>query len=456
MAQSPGPIELSSPPSSSHHSHHSSYDPYSLDNDFLDSPSRSGGVGGGTGDDDDFMGGMGMGMGDMDTLDMMGMGGIEMGMNSPTGMGGMGFGDSDVHGLGAASTGLSAAEDPIGFMAASSPSPPSATLPQQQQPSGVESMMMPLASTSKTDSLMDGHSPADDAHRSSGANSAQSGGTPTNVNNIDISSMPTHAQMQSLFGASGFKMDKQAYAAALSQHQAQQQQSRGSSGEQDEDEGVSAPGVNGTVPQERNKRGKSSDEGNADDEDNVEFVSSSRTVSRGDADDERTPKTTRTRSVSNKRRKRDQDGQRDEPPVPPLPLEYTNGVVKMEHALPASSSGLDVPSTPRMNGSRALGAPNTPGRNLNQVNGISSPEVGSKAAVQRSLGIGGGSGPSGPKTPRKATLMSGRKRVRDGECSRKPESTGYDMAANVLCLQTKTPRLPTLRLPTTRRLNAKF
>lgn len=343
---------------------------------------------------------VGMGMGDMDTLDMMGMGGIGMGMNSPTGMGGMRFGD-DEHGLGNSTTTVQAEAMMVGHPVGS-PSPPS---PHH----AVESMMMPLASTSKMDPRLDIPSPAEDHPRSSGADSAHSGGTPANDNNIDISSMPTHAQMQSLFGASGFKMDKQAYAAALSMHQAKQQQSRGSSGEQEE---------NGQG-QSRNKRGSSSGEGNADDEDNVEFVGSSRTVSRGDADDERTPRTTRTRSVSNKRRKRDQDGTRDElPPVPPLPLEYTNGIVKTEHIMPrpGSSSGMDVPSTPRTNGSRSLGVPNTPGRNhLNQVNNVSSPEVGSKAAVQRSLGIGGGSGPSGPKTPRKATSMSSRKRLRDGE-----------------------------------------
>jgi hypothetical protein len=302
----------------------------------------------------------------------------------------------------------------------------------------VDPAIMPLTSTSMSttmnDNRMDGRSPADNLNHSSGPNSAQSGGTPSsstanvNVNNIDISSMPTHAQMQSLFGASGFKMDKQAYAAALCQHQANQQQSRGSSGEQDENADRSGQGV---------KRGKS-DEGVADDQNDVEFVSSSRTVSRGVVDtgddngndNEQTPRTARTRSVSNKRRKRDQDAASSssgQPPVPPLPLQYANANVKVEDALPSplNATPMDVPSTPRMkNGSRqVVGAPSTPGRNMNPVNNLnhvnhvntSSPEVGSKAAVQRSLGISGGSGPSGPKMPRKATSMSGRKRARDGE-----------------------------------------
>jgi hypothetical protein len=452
MAQSPGPIELSSPPSSSHHSHHSSYDPYSLDNNgFLDSPSRDGSGGGGPGDVDDFMGGMGgMEAIGMDTLEMMG---IEMGMSSPSGI----FGDAHGIELGGGTTNTAGGQVGPSSGSGSSPSPQLPLLNHQQHQ--VDPAIMPLTSTSMSttmnDNRMDGRSPADNLNHSSGPNSAQSGGTPSsstanvNVNNIDISSMPTHAQMQSLFGASGFKMDKQAYAAALCQHQANQQQSRGSSGEQDENADRSGQGV---------KRGKS-DEGGADDENDVEFVSSSRTVSRGvveagdnnENDNEQTPRTARTRSVSNKRRKRDQDAASSssgQPPVPPLPLQYANANVKVEDALPSplNATTMDVPSTPRMkNGSRqVVGAPSTPGRNMNPVNNLnhvnhvntSSPEVGSKAAVQRSLGISGGSGPSGPKTPRKATSMSGRKRARDGEFQSLTENVAARSTNGCFCVQT--------------------
>ena len=404
MAQSPGPIEISSPPSSSHHSYHD----YS--NDFLQSPHGhdSGGSGpggsnvGGDGVDDDFMNGLpDIGeLGDMG-LDMemdMGMG---MGFRSPNGMG---YGIDSMH---------------HSHPHSHTHSHDSHSIHQDDHEA-----LDPSSSNGQTPGSMNG------LHDSNGAGLGDIDGSNNNNNHlIDISSMPTHAQMQNLLGASGFRMDKQAYAAALSQHQSKQQLSRGSSGEQTEDDLLA----------KRNERSVGGADGDdeRDDDDEVVVVSP-RSVSRPtsasaqqslalDPELNETPRA-RTRSVSNKRRKRDRDGSNERiPPVPPLPASMMNGSVKVE---PAPSSPVTVPMTPRANGSRMLGGhatfngtPATPARSGSGIPAPSSPEFGSKAAVQRSLGVGSGSGPSGPsgpsglKTPRKPT-MAGRKRVRDGELNR--------------------------------------
>jgi hypothetical protein len=191
---------------------------------------------------------------------------------------------------------------------------------------------------------------------------------PADLMGIDVSHMPTHAEMQSLLGSSGFRMDKQAYAAALLQHQAKQQLSRGNSGEDQES----------LMQSNRDAEDQSV-------EPEVEVIS-------------RPPSGPSTRSVSNKRRRvTTRQGASESTP-------------EMPHATPSLLVKEELPTTPKMTNGTVLPPP-PPGRNLP---GPSSPEIASKASVQRSLGIGSVAGPGGMKTPRKGT-MAGRKRIRDGE-----------------------------------------